>query len=111
MYSYNDVSNFNRGINQTGYSKVTYSNPSNHYSVNSTNSQYPVNNTNDDRFFGAGIVAPLLLGGIAGYALRPPYPAPYPYPVPYPVQYPMPYTNYPAYSNNSYNNDFNYYYY
>lgn len=33
------------------------------------------NNPNDERFFGGGIVAPLLIGGIAGYALgRPNYP-------------------------------------
>ena len=42
--------------------------------------------TNDDRFIGGGFVAPLLLGGIAGYAIgnnRPNYyypPQPYYYP-------------------------------
>lgn len=36
---------------------------------------------NDDRFIGGGFFAPLLLGGLAGYAIgRPNYPTgPYPY--------------------------------
>lgn len=45
-----------------------------------------------DRFIGAGLLAPFLLGGLAGAAVAPafyrPYPfipyAPYPYPYPYP---------------------------
>lgn len=55
----------------------------------------------DERFFGGGIIAPLVLGGIAGYALgRPNY-----YPQPYPYPYPVPYANYPTYYNS-----YSYYY-
>ncbi|MBE6147713.1 MAG: hypothetical protein E7168_05235 [Firmicutes bacterium] len=56
------------------------------------NQQYINNN---DRFFGGGFIAPLLLGGVAGYALgnnRPNY------------YYPQPY-----YYPNTYYNNFNYY--
>lgn len=59
-------------------------------------------NQNGDRFIAGGVVAPLLLGGVAGYALgttnRPNY------------YYPQPYYYYPmAYSNNYYY--YNPYYY
>lgn len=65
---------------------------------NMRNQSYPVSYQEGDRFIGGGFVAPLILGGIAGYALgRPNY---YPYPYPYPV-----YTPYPSYSYNA-----NYYY-
>ncbi len=58
-------------------------------------------NNNDQRFIGGGFIAPLLLGGVAGYAIgnnnRPNYyPAPYYYQQPY--YYPYNYSN-------------NYYYY
>lgn len=46
-----------------------------------------INNNNDDRFIGAPLLAPFLLGGIAGAAA-----APYFYPRPY-----YPYTPYPPY--------------
>ena len=45
-----------------------------------------------DRFFGGGFVAPLLLGGVAGYAIGNNRPNYYPYPYPYPV--PVYYNNY-----------------
>jgi len=47
-------------------------------------------NNYDQRLIGGGIVAPLLLGGIAGYALgnnRPNYYYPQPYYYPYPTYY------------------------
>ena len=44
-----------------------------------------------DRFFG-GFVAPLLLGGVAGYAIGNNRPNYYPYPYPYPA--PVYYNNY-----------------
>ena len=63
---------------------------------------YPTNyyNQNDERFIGTGFVGPLLLGGVAGYAIgqnynngRPmvfypnrPYYPPYPY-YPYPYNF------------------------
>ncbi len=58
-------------------------------------------NNNDQRFIGGGFIAPLLLGGVAGYAIgnnnRPNYyPTPYYYQQPY--YYPYNYSN-------------NYYYY
>lgn len=65
MYTYNNMPNYTRQVYQR-----------------------PMNN-NGDRFIGGGLVGPLLLGGIAGYAIgnnRPNY-YPYPYPQPYPVYY------------------------
>lgn len=48
----------------------------------------------DDRFFGGGIIAPLLLGGVAGYAIGNNRPNNY-YPQPYiPIQPPIYYNNY-----------------
>ena len=65
MYSYNNIP---YGVN-------TYPN------VKKSNIKYQcAPNANDDRFIGP-FLGPLLLGGIAGYALRPPYPAPYPVPI------------------------------
>jgi len=58
------------------------------------------NINNDQRFIGGGFIAPLLLGGVAGYALgnnRPNY------------YYPQPYYPYPTYYNNNYY--YNPYYY
>ena len=52
-------------------------------------------NQNDDRLIGGGFFAPLLLGGVAGYALgnnRPNYYYPQPY------YYPMNYNNYYYYN-------------
>lgn len=55
------------------------------------NNMYYTRGNNDDRFVGTGLIAPLLLGGVAGYAIgqnnnynngfRPMvfYPQPYPY--------------------------------
>ena len=76
-----------------------YNFPTNTYSYN-TNTK---GKNNDDRFVGP-FLGPLLLGGIAGYALRPPYPAPYPVPA-YPYQPPIyiPYNNpNTTYTSNSY---------
>ncbi|MCI8588244.1 MAG: hypothetical protein HFG40_01175 [Bacilli bacterium] len=61
-------------------------------------------NRNQDRFIGAGFVGPLLLGGIAGYAIgnqqqNNPYG---------PMYYPQPYY-YPQYYPNTYYNNFYYY--
>lgn len=96
MYSYNNVPTYSTNIPM--YRTETYGDP------NMING-----NANDDRFIGP-FLGPLLLGGIAGYALRPPYPAPYPvpapYPAPYPVPGPMPYVPYneptQVYSSNTY---------
>lgn len=66
MYSYNSMPR---------YSKNMYYRPSSSVYSNQSN----------DRLIGAGFVGPLLLGGLAGYAIgRPNY---YPYPAPYPVYY------------------------
>lgn len=60
-------------------------------------------NDGDDRFIGAGFIAPFLLGGLTGAALarprccwgnpwvRPVWPVATPYPVPPPVPYTQPY--------------------
>lgn len=51
---------------------------------------YQMRNNNDQRFIGGGLFAPLLLGGIAGYAIgnnRPNYYYPQPYYYPYPTYY------------------------
>ena len=68
--------------------------------------QYPRNmyqtrNNNDQRLIGGGLFAPLLLGGLAGYAIgnnRPNYYYPQPYYYPYPSYY----------SNNYYYNPYYY---
>lgn len=80
--------------NTNSYSQTTYQ-PYGTY-------QYGYENQNDDRFAG-GLLAPLFLGGVAGYAIgynRPNYNQGYvPAPVPYPYPAPM-YTNnyyYPYY--------------
>ena len=40
------------------------------YNYNQSSIYTPaVVNTNDERFIGTGIIAPLLLGGVAGYAI------------------------------------------
>lgn len=49
-----------------------------------------------DRFIGTGLLAPLFLGGVAGYAIGYNRPNNYPYP------YPMPYQGPPVYYNNYY---------
>lgn len=62
---------------------------------------YQRSNNNDQRFIGGGLFGPLLLGGIAGYAIgnnRPNYYYPQPYYYPYPTYY----------SNNYYYNPYNY---
>lgn len=66
---------------------------------------YPTNiNYNDERFAG-GFVAPLLLGGVAGYAIGNANRPNYYYPQPY---YYYPYLQYPTYySNNYYYNPYN----
>ena len=79
---------------------------SNNYNYNipqyQRNMYYRGVNNNDQRFFG-GFFAPLLLGGVAGYAIgandRPTY---YYYPQPYYYPYPT------YYSNNYYYNPYNY---
>lgn len=82
------------------------------YSYNNNMDKYSRNmysqniNQNNERFAG-GFVAPLLLGGVAGYAIgntnRPNYYYPQPY-QPY-YYYPYPYPTY--YSNNYYYNPYN----
>ena len=83
-----------------------YSNSSNSYGQivypNTVNYPYQGETQNDDRFVG-GLLAPLFLGGVAGYAIgynRPNYNGGYsPMPMPYPYQVPV-YTNnyyYPYY--------------
>ena len=56
-------------------------------------------NSNDERFIGAGLVAPLLLGGVAGYAIgQSNYNRPYMfYTQPYPYYYNNYYYPYPYY--------------
>lgn len=85
MYSYNNIPTYKSNI--PVYQTRSYQNPQ----VINRNIQPMRNNPNDDRFIGP-FLGPLLLGGIAGYALRPPYPAPYPVPAPYPAPYPVPYS-------------------
>ena len=43
--------------------------PNNQGSIYTPATSYTTNNSNDERFIGGGIVAPLLLGGVAGYAI------------------------------------------
>lgn len=87
MYSYNNVPIYDSNIRscQGGFC-------SNKNTANENFYQTPMNNNNDERLAGP-FLGPLLLGGIAGYALRPPYPAPFPIPAPYPAPYPLPYSN------------------
>lgn len=68
------------------------------YNVPRINRNIPQNYNyyNQDRFIGPGFVAPLLLGGIAGYAIGNNRPYYYPYPYYYP-------------SNPTYYNNFIYY--
>lgn len=69
------------------------------YNMNNFNRNMYRGNPNDDRFIAGGFIGPLLLGGVAGYALgnnRPNY------------YYPRPYY-YPMYYNNNY--FYNPYYY
>ena len=99
MYSYNNVPTYNSNIRscQGGFC-------SNKNMTNENFYQIPTNST-DDRFIGP-FLGPLLLGGVAGYALRPPYPAPYPVPAPYPTTYSNQYIPYneptQVYTSNSY---------
>lgn len=62
-------------------------------------------NRNNQRFIAGGFIAPLLLGGVAGYAIgnnkQNYYPQPYYYPYPQPYPYPTYYNNY--YYYNPYN--------
>lgn len=51
-------------------------------------------NINGDRFIGGGLIAPLLLGGIAGYAIGRPNYYPYPYNYYYNNYYYPPYPYY-----------------
>lgn len=65
------------------------------YNMRNLNTNMYRSNQNNDRFLAGGFVAPLLLGGVAGYAIgtnnRPNY------------YYPQPYYYYPvSYSNNYY---------
>ena len=76
MYSYN---NLRQPVNNM-YARPM-NNKMNNYMYNS-----------GDRFFGGGFVAPLLLGGVAGYAIGNNRPNYYPYPYPYPA--PVYYNNY-----------------
>ena len=49
---------------------------------------YRTNNINDNRLIGGGLLAPFLLGGVAGYALgRPNYYYPQSFYYPYPAYY------------------------
>ena len=77
MYSYNSMPGYNQNM---------------YYRTNNYNKSQ-----DGDRLAG-GLLAPLFLGGVAGYAIgynRPNnnYPYPYPYAYPYPV--PVYYNNYP----------------
>ena len=73
MYSYNyNMPNSNRNMYQYRGNRI---------------------NNNDQRLIGGGFVAPLLLGGVAGYALGANRPNYY-YPQPYPYYYPVNYNNY-----------------
>lgn len=67
---------------------------SNNYNYNipqyQKNMHYRGVNNNDQRLIGGGFFAPLLLGGVAGYAIgsnRPNYYYPQPYYYPYPTYY------------------------
>ena len=72
MYPYNYVQNYNNSI----YTPA-------------------IPNSNDERFIGGGLIAPLLLGGVAGYAIgQNNYNRPY-------MFYTQPYYN-PYYYNNYY---------
>lgn len=83
------------------YNNGMYKTNTNSYPKANNNFAYQSPNNNDDRFIGP-FLGPLLLGGIAGYALRPPYPAPYPVAVyPGPIYYPYNNPN-TTYTQNSY---------
>lgn len=105
MYSYNNVPTYKSNIPFCSTGNCSCSNQQ----MMNRNFHQVTNNPNDDRLIGP-FLGPLLLGGIAGYALRPPYPAPYPvpapYPAPYPVSYSTPYMSYAEptqiYTSNSY---------
>ncbi|MDD6879190.1 MAG: hypothetical protein PUD59_03055 [bacterium] len=81
MYSYNNMPQMNKNM----YPKVKTTNYANGY-------QYQ---NGDDRFAG-GLLAPLFLGGVAGYAIG------YNRPNNVGYAYPMPYPQYPVYTNNYY---------
>lgn len=76
MYSYN---------NMPQYGENMYFRDGNSYN-------YPTNN-NDDRFIAGGLLAPLFLGGVAGYAIGSNRPNNY-YPTPYYYPQPIYYNNY-----------------
>lgn len=84
MYSYNNMP-------QTNKSMYPKTNNSKYYGT------YQYQN-NDDRFAG-GLLAPLFLGGVAGYAIG--YNRPNNQGIVYPVPI-QPYPQYPVYTNNYY---------
>lgn len=83
MYPYNyNMNQINRNMYRNPYRPI---------------SQTPPITTNDDRFIGGGFFGPLLLGGLAGYAIgnnRPNYYYP-PQPYYYPNMYYNNFYNYP----------------
>lgn len=66
------------------------------YNMRTYNRNMYRNYQNDNRIFAGGFVAPLLLGGVAGYALGTNNRPNYYYPQPY--YYPMYYNNYYYYN-------------
>lgn len=62
------------------------------YNMYTTNGNMYSGVQNDDRLIGGALFAPLLLGGVAGYAIGANRPNYYYYPQPY--YYPMNYNNY-----------------
>ncbi len=79
--------------------------PRNMYPKNNYSKNYSYIEPTDDRFIAGGVLAPFLLGGIAGYAIGNNYPNNNNYPRPY---YNQPYY-YPTYYPNTYYNNFYYY--